>query len=413
MRRFSSLITLAAAAALLGGCVFGPHTLRRSRVRYNQAIQRTQDEQLLLNLVRLRYCDTPQFLEVSSVSSQFVFDGSGDISNTFINARGWDSLRFGFDAGYTEKPTINFQPLQGEDFVQRLFTPIPLDRVISLQRSGWSIERVLRLCVQDMNGLANAPTASGPTPALAPDHEEFERATALLRALQLQGMIQIGYLEGSRALSEGIAAEAVTPSDLIEAAREGYRFTSDGEAMTLMGSSRSLRLVFADEAREQPEARELTELLRLGSLLSMDERLTEPAQVQLLAAGGWQPSTLRIEQPPRLALSTRSLMGALFYLSHAVEVPAEHVERGMVTVTRDEAGAPFDWSEVTGDLLRIHSSVWPPLRATIAVQHRGHWFYIEDSDLSSKATFALLSQLFALQAGEAQGEVPVLTLPVG
>ena len=132
MRRFTTLLTLVTLTALFAGCVFGPHTLRRSRVQYNQAIQRTQDEQLLLNLVRLRYCDTPQFLEVSSVSSQFVFDGSGDISNTFINARGWDSLRFGFDAGYTAKPTINFQPLQGEDFVQRLFTPIPLDRVISL-----------------------------------------------------------------------------------------------------------------------------------------------------------------------------------------------------------------------------------------------------------------------------------------
>lgn len=39
--------------------------------------------------------------------------------------------------------------------------------------------------------------------------------------------------------------------------------------------------------------------------------------------------------------------------------------------------------------------------------------YSEDSDLSSKATFSLLSHLLALQSGEIQRLVPVLTLPVG
>jgi hypothetical protein len=49
----------------------------------------------------------------------------------------------------------------------------------------------------------------------------------------------------------------------------------------------------------------------------------------------------------------------------------------------------------------------------VAVQYRGSWFYIDDSDLSSKSTFNLLGQLFELQAGEAGGSVPLLTLPIG
>jgi len=50
--------------------------------------------------------------------------------------------------------------------------------------------------------------------------------------------------------------------------------------------------------------------------------------------------------------------------------------------------------------------------AAVAVAHRGHWSYIDEADLASKSTFALLAQLCVLQDGSAQGAVPVLTLPV-
>jgi hypothetical protein len=106
-------------------------------------------------------------------------------------------------------------------------------------------------------------------------------------------------------------------------------------------------------------------------------------------------------------------MGTLFYLSHAVEIPEEHRNRGLVTTTLTAAGKTFDWATVTGDLLRIRSRRTHPAQAVVAVRHRGHWYYIDDADLTSKSTFALLGQLFALQAGEVESAAPVLTLPVG
>ena len=54
-----------------------------------------------------------------------------------------------------------------------------------------------------------------------------------------------------------------------------------------------------------------------------------------------------------------------------------------------------------------------PACAAVAVKYRGYWFYIDDRDHSSKATFALLMQLFELRAGGGPGKGPVLTLPVG
>jgi len=62
--------------------------------------------------------------------------------------------------------------------------------------------------------------------------------------------------------------------------------------------------------------------------------------------------------------------------------------------------------------MRIASSSMPPDNAYVAVRYRGSWFYVNDSDLTSKSTFSLLMQLFALRAGDVKSAGPVLTLPV-
>jgi len=64
-------------AVSLSGCVgLGPGAIQGSRADYNVALRRTDDEQLLLNLVRLRYRDRPLFLEASSLTTQFTFGGT-------------------------------------------------------------------------------------------------------------------------------------------------------------------------------------------------------------------------------------------------------------------------------------------------------------------------------------------------
>jgi len=82
-------------------------------------------------------------------------------------------------------------------------------------------------------------------------------------------------------------------------------------------------------------------------------------------------------------------------------------------VTRDADGNVFDWTRVTAGLMRIRSNGSPPANAAVAVQYRGSWFFIDDSDLDSKSTFSMLAQLYSLQAGGSAGLTPVLTLPVG
>ncbi len=49
----------------------------------------------------------------------------------------------------------------------------------------------------------------------------------------------------------------------------------------------------------------------------------------------------------------------------------------------------------------------------MAVRHRDAWFYISANDVESKETFAMLTILFTLMAGEKPKPATVLSIPIG
>jgi hypothetical protein len=352
----NSFIVLAIAAC---GCnPTGPATLRTGRGSYNVAIQRTNNEQLLLNLVRLRYRDTPYFMEVASVSTSFEFTSNATASASIPESadRIYD---LGAGISFSEQPTVTYTPLQGDEFVMQLMSPVDLNTLLLLYHSGWSIERIFRVCLQSINGLQNAPNASGPTPDRVPLYKEFLEVTKILRDLQVKRAIDMG--------------QTVTDSN---------------ESV--------VELRITQEDVDSQQVTRLCELLRL-----------EKGRNSFGLATGVSKSGRDL-----VAVTTRSLMASLFYISQSVEPPPKDQQAGRVTVTRDSSGNEFDWREVTGGLIQINSCSRKPENAYAAIHYRGSWFYIDDSDLTSKSTFSLLTQLFALQAGDIKSTGPILTLPV-
>ncbi len=84
-----------------------------------------------------------------------------------------------------------------------------------------------------------------------------------------------------------------------------------------------------------------------------------------------------------------------------------------MTTTKYADGRPFYWSDLFNDLFQIKSSSEKPSDAFVRMKYRGSWFYIDDTDVESKRTYALFSQIFAIQAGQIKVERPTLTLPIG
>ena len=352
------------AVLLLGACAtrLGPRTIPAARFDYNERIARSQNDQLLLNLVRLRYRDTPVFLDVGTVIAQYTLDARVGVLPR-INAEGGSGTEFGVDLGgrYSEQPTITYEPITGAEFTQRLLTPISPQTLILLSQSGWSIERLLMCCVDSINGIANAPVASGPTPSRIPDNSRFREVARLLRELQLSGMLHF--------LAE-----------------------PDQEV-----GSRFLRIRRPDGVSREDPLRRLREVLELAPEIEAFRLTARRAQ----------------RAPDEIVLTGRSLLGALFFLSHSVAAPDTHKSQGFVTVAKGTDGKEFDWSTVTGNLLRISSGTESPENAFVRIRYRDHWFYIADSDLNTKATFNLLTYLLSLQSAGREGIGAMLTVPVG
>jgi len=370
------VVLLGLAGSLTFGCkaTLGPTTVPQARFDYNRAVARSWDEQLLLNLVRLRYRDTPHFLELSSVVAQYSRSGSAGFSPLLIEGGGNEAV-LGVDVEVYERPTLTLTPLEGKEFVQRLLKPLAPTDLVLLSQAGWSIFRLMQCCVQEVLGpdgraVRNAMRAAGPTPVLLrrDEYEEFQILSRRLRDLQVAGTLR-ATIEARPATSGGVS----------EATEEEKVYLS---------------------LKETPETAE--DLAFVRETLGLDP---ETSLYRLVSH--------RAPSRGEVSVVGRSLMSVLFFLSQAVEAPEEDVTGQRVTVTRDDDGQPLDWIQVTGDLLRIRYARARPENASIAIQYRSGWFYIDDSDLQSKSTFLLLSQLFSLQAGSSDGRSPLLTVSAG
>lgn len=349
------LLGLGAVVLALAGCRsnLGAKTVQPARQHYSTALSQSWNEHLLLNLVRLRYRDTLQFLTVGGVVAQYSYGASGNLGTA------WDSDGFGEAAvggglSYSESPTISYTPLHGEEFVKRLLSPLAPEGLILLGNAGWSVERLLMCCVYSINGVKNARSAAGPTPDYPPDFGDFKRLSYLLRQLQIARVTETRLIDGE------IYVEFLESPD--------------------------------------PAMRKMTD--EVVDLLAL-----EP---------GTRTAHLVSEYDPRasdeIAMVGRSLLATLFYLSQGVKAPVEHEQAGLVTVTPSEDGSPLDWWQAMSDILRIYSSLEPPENAFVRIPYRGYWFYLADDDLHSKSTWALVTYFFSMQASSGPGGGPLLTL---
>src|SRR4030095_4773717 len=98
------------------------------------------DGEMLLNLVRLRYNDSPLFLELGSVVAQYGYNAAFNAAGTAGGGSGGATV--GGSLAYSEKPTVTWTPLAGEDFATRMLSPIPLDAIMFFEQNGWRAPRL-------------------------------------------------------------------------------------------------------------------------------------------------------------------------------------------------------------------------------------------------------------------------------
>lgn len=190
---------LASAILDLPGCVsFGPPSVDRDRFDYINAISSSWKQQTLLNIVKMRYADTPVFLDVGQIISGYQLQGTVGITGTLNGASALgDVLNLGSTGSFTDRPTITYTPLTGAHFLQVMMTPIPPPALFRLIEEGWPADMLLQIGVQSINGISNR---KGGARGRAAD-SDFGVLLAALERLQASGVLGVkgGIVQGYEA----------------------------------------------------------------------------------------------------------------------------------------------------------------------------------------------------------------------
>lgn len=265
-----------------------------------------------------------------------------------------DLVPLSIGLAYEENPTISYIPVQGEATLRRMVMPITIDEGYVLLRAASERDVATRELFRRVNGLENP--VGGPSPP------EFERFIDLYLQLSRAGVLSFGRAAG------------------LEGAEPPY-FTS----------------LHDYGAEHADEVRDFLEVLGIEDTAVAGETIRLPFH---LADGQRATDAINVE--------TTSALDWIRHAGHLIEVPAAHLESGIVE--------PHERTHSARDqFITIRSSERRPADALVAIPFRGWWYYVDATDARSKNSFKLIKFLIRLRLDldSAQQQVPVLTVPVG
>lgn len=347
-------LIVALSTLLAGGCLnIGPNTIVQDRFKYNQAIRDSWEEQMLTNMVAIRYGESPVFLNVSSVIAQYGLQTSarvgGGVNTGFV---GDETLQGGASAVWSERPTITYSPVEGQDFAVNMLTPIQPAEIFALIEAGWNAERSLRLLLKSINGV------SAYDPATRTLNPTFFNILDAFKALQDEEALGIRRVTEGDSIKTFLYLRDVETNPVIDGAIEVF--------------NRDLRLAEGDGDVE----------VIFGPYFRDDRTIS---------------------------LQTMSVMDILTESSAYIIAPQSHVQEGRTRPNREYD--PTD--KFTRPLLRIYSAEDKPKDVLVSVQSRGYWFFIDDRDIDSKKAFSFLMILMQLSAAQEETRGPVVTIGTG
>jgi hypothetical protein len=354
--RHLRILSAALAVVLAAGCSIGPQTMPRDRFSYSEALARSAREELLTNIVRFRYMESPTFMSVTSVVNQYSLESQLN-GGAQWSWGGSAPLSSGGSLGaatrFADRPTITYAPMVGRHFTKSILTPMRPEAILTLVESGWKVDGLFPLTVHSVNGIRNRFHVGATQQALDP---RFKQMVGIMADLQEGGTLSIRVIEPED-------ADAPTFALMISGAR-------------------------TDAEREK--------IIELKELLGLDP---DAERYQVVFGSAARDAT-------EIAIVTRSVLAILADMSSYVRVPEEHVVEG-----RASPGAPID--DGMRHPLAVHSGTEEPVNGYVKIRYRELWYWIDDRDLSSKRTFAVLRLLATLAESPEAAQTPLLTIPAG
>jgi hypothetical protein len=359
-----------AAVFVISGCAAqGAKRVPRDRFDYNAALAQSTREQMLLNIVRSRYLEVPVFLTVSSVLTQYEYDSSIGLTGILEFGSGTTDRGIGeANLRFSERPTITYLPVEGQEFSAHLLSDIPSEIIFAAAQAGWSIDVFMRIGIQRLGAAENMSFGEIPATGYGDSKTQFEDELKKLK--RFERMIELIFILSDREVIE---------VQQVEKDEKSERY-----------------FLIAEEVPEdlRPLLGELRQIIGLSNRTRF--RITE------------RVTNIKDDE---ISIQTRSVMAMMEFMARGVEVPLAYLEEGRVI----DYGLQSSEGEAAKGLIpfRMHSSKNRPQDVFAKVRYQDYWYYIDHTDITSKRALNLIIILFRLQAPTPAGAAPILTLPTG
>jgi len=388
-KKIACIVSL--GVALTGCSSIGPKQIHLDRGAYNEIIRQTDYQQLLNAIVSLSYLETASSsLSVAGITSSYSLSSQIGILPSWSRQLGQQgsppSITQSLTAGqegigttYTDSPTISYSPVSPQEFVMVMETPLSFTDINLLFNGGIdNFSIISRLLLSYAGQLDNASAASDPLLTKSVGYKNYYHFVDLVSNMLNSNQADISPVLINQA-----------PGVMITFANAFINSTAALEIKNMLQvPSDSQKIIFATKGTTTFTTNQNGNLVQTTNANSANDVVF---------------------------VKTRSLYGILAFLSHAVAIPKADLQAHVTNQLKDDHGNPFDWTPLLKGIMNIQSSDNEPTRNVFVKTYaHGHWFYIQDSDLRSKATFMLLIRLMTIKGAESAANIsgPVLSIPV-
>ncbi|QCE34416.1 hypothetical protein FAI40_03150 [Acetobacteraceae bacterium] len=356
-----------AGLSVLAGCLppMGPSNLRRDHIAYDRSIAKGLQEELLLNILQLRFGAPPIFLQTQEIIASYAYEKG---AKGYIAGSPWggaevskqNGLGIAGSINFSDNPTITFQPMNGKQLSTLVLAPLSPNLIFSLLQTRTPIDALFSLTLDSMGGYDNIHHTMRSERKNAAASKNFSRLLWLLRQLQLNDAIEI----------------SVIPNDTPKLKTNNF----NRAFVNFLEPENSNILEM------QQEVKKLTHL--------------NPKDKSFEIVNKVHP-----DKKGEVGFRTLSMLSILANVSATVSIPEKEIEEGIAPPTLTDnmlEGRP---------VIVVHSGHHHSRDAFVEIPYRKTTYWISKKDYPSKVAFTLLQIINSLAVNPKENGAMV-TIPV-
>jgi hypothetical protein len=362
------------SALSLTGC-FSPIALEHVAIAYNESTADVVSKQLLLNIARASQDQPIYFAGISNIAATLNFQanmGVGGVSG----GTGSVPMLPSFGGSVAENPTISIVPIEGEEFTQRMLTPLSEKKLALLLRQNLEVDLLLRLVTLEFRTQGEEGVYHN-RPRNLEDYAAFRRMVLHLSSIQDRDKLFAEPLIFEQTWT--LPAAMVSGKDF-QALEQGYHLTLDAKQQQYHLTKEVVgRTVLTNYDPALLSNQERSDLNDEASRNADNEVLVD---IRPGHQGG--------EYPIHGKFRLRSFSNIMYFIGRSISNEPE------VDVSQDPNTPAVSENPIS--VLSITASDTPPTHSELVVNYRNKYYSLTQNADSvwNQTAFRVLSQIYQM-----------------